>query len=184
MLSNNHSGQELLKLIRRSMRQGDVHTVFQTLNQSAFLQAEKLYLRYKLEYELLQNKKTEPEAWCLEQIRSFREILEWEEFQKSNENLFTELDKELLLRLVNSFELEKALELCEALGDHSILMQAQYKIFERLFHEGKIELEIWELIRHSTQYQLWEMAITPGSDSNYFLKVLRNIKNRFKDLFI
>lgn len=184
MLPNKYSGQELQHLIRRSMRQGDVHEVFLSLRKSTFPLAEKLSLRYKIECELLQHKITEPEVWGLEQIRSFKEILEWEEFQMNEETSSTELDKEQLLRLVNSFELEKALQVCESLGDNSILLQAQYKIFEKLFHEGEIELEIWELIRHSTQYQLWELANVRGSNSSLYLKVLRNIKGWFKGLFI
>ena len=52
----------------------------------------------------------------------------------------------------------------------------------KLFNEEKIEIEIWELIRYSTQYQLWELAKAEGSHSNFFFKVFRNIKNWLKGL--
>ncbi len=85
-------------------------------------------------------------------------------------------------RLVNSFELDKALQLCESLGDSSVLMQAQYNIFEKFFHEGKIEIEIWELIRYSTQYQLWVLANAKESNLKFLPKAIRNIKIWFKRL--
>jgi hypothetical protein len=176
MVLQNDFGQELLLNIRRSMRQGDIDAVYHTLIPSTFTHAEEICLQYKKDLERLQKGDIDVESWCLEQINNFDIILHWPEFQESQEASQEDLDKKLLVRLVNSFELDKALQLCESLGDSSIIMQAQHKIFEKFFREGKIEIEIWELIRHSTQYQLWELANAKSSHSNFFLKAIRNIK--------
>ncbi len=183
MLSQNNSGQELLLKIRRSMRQGDVDAVYHALSQSSLIHAEEICHRYNNDLERFQNGDIDAESWCLDQIRNFDEILLWPEFQQSQEASQDELDKKLLDRLVNSFELDKALQLCESLVDSSILMQAQYKIFEKLFHEGKIEVETWELIRYSTQYQLWELSQSKKTTFNFFLSSLEVIKKWFRDLF-
>lgn len=180
MLPQNHSGQELLLLIRRSMRMGDVDAVYHTLRRTSLPEAEKICFRYEMEVGRFENGEINSETWCLDQIRSFEEILKWPDFRQNEEPLEGELDKKLLLRLVNSFELDKALQLCESLGDRSILTQAQYKIFEKLFHEGKIELEIWELLRHSTQYQLWELGQSSETTLNFCVKSLITIKKWFQ----
>lgn len=158
------------------MRQGDVSALYETLSLSNFTDSEEMCLRYKKDLEGFHKEDIDAESWCLDQINNFDKILHLPEFQQSQESSQVVLDKKLLDRLVNSFELDKALQLCESRGDSSILIQAKYKLFEKLFHEGKIEVEIWELIRYSTQYQLWELTNAKESNINFFFNRLRNIK--------
>ncbi len=183
MLAQNNSGQELLLLIRRSMRQGDVENVYHVLSQTPFAHSEEICLRYKNDLKRFQYGVIDAETWCMDQIRNFDEIIHWPDFQENKKSRWDELDKILLLRLVNSFELEKALTHCEVFGDSSILMQARYKLFEKMYNEGQIELETWELIRQSTQHELWELSQSKETPTNFYLQSINAIKKWLRRLF-
>lgn len=183
MLSQKHSGQELLLLIRRSMREAELDAVYHTLSKLSLPQAEEILLRCKIELERFHSGEIDAETWCQHQMRSFDEILKWPEFQQSQETSQGVLDKKLLARFVNTFELDKALKLCEVLGDSSILLQARFNLFEKMYNQGIVEMETMELIRHSTQHQLWELSQTNAPSLNFILRSFQIISKWFRGLF-
>ena len=145
--------------IRQQMRLGNTDMVVQLLQESGIPEASIFSNRINAFQQQFESGRIEAEVWSQAQLQFYQSVLALPSMQDSRKQpesfAFNKLQLQLL---VDGHEIAKALTFCEAFGDASILMQAQYEIGRQQYEKGAIELASWELIQHKAKYLLWQLA--------------------------
>ena len=168
-------------VLRQMMRRGDTDGAIRLLHELGSPPAAALSQRLAEGAQQYRAKLIDGENWSRMQLQLYQAILDWmpisaEEAQSQP----AALDPLRLRRLVDNHEIGAALTVCEALGDASILMQARYEISSKLYAEGTIGLETWEISQHQTLYELWELAEEAESSAKSSTKVCKRVRRWWK----
>ncbi len=158
IMANEAGSVDGIKLqIRQQMRRGNTDVVIQLLHESAIPEAAMLSDRVNDFHQQYKSGSIAAEAWSQAQLQFYQFVLDSKSMQDTSSPPLPSSKLQLQL-LVDAHEIGKALSFCEAFGDASILMQAQYEIGRQQYEKDAIELASWELIQHKTIYLLWELA--------------------------
>ncbi len=158
MAADEGSKDRITFLIRQHMRLGNTNEVVQLLRECAWPEAETLANSFETARKQDLQDLTDAETWSRTQLQLYQAVLELEAMkQTKTPELPVSIHPQLQL-LIDRHEIDQALALCDAFGDHTILMQAQYKLAKKQYVDDVIELETWELVQHKIKYLLWELA--------------------------
>jgi len=145
--------------IRQQMRLGNTDLVVQLLLESGIPEADLFSNRLNDFLQQYESGGIEAEAWSQAQLQFYQSVLDLASMQDTDKPPVPfAFNKLQLLLFIDAHEIGKALTCCEAFGDATILMQAQYEIGGQQYEKGAIELASWELIQHKVKYLLWELA--------------------------
>ncbi|NUO01658.1 MAG: hypothetical protein HUU01_13710 [Saprospiraceae bacterium] len=145
--------------IRQQMRLGNTDIVVQLLHESGIPEAGLLSNRINTSHQQYESGGIEAEAWSQAQLQFYQAVLDLASMHDvSTLPLSLAPNKLQLQLLVDAHEIGNALTFCEAFGDVSILMQAQYEIGRQQYEAGALELASWKLIQHKVKYLLWELV--------------------------
>jgi hypothetical protein len=167
--------------LRQMMRRGDTDGAIYLLHKVGNSPAAALSQRLAEGAQQYRAMLIDGENWSRMQLQLYQAILDWmpiaaEEAQSQP----AALDYLRLRRLVDNHEIGAALAVCEALGDASILMQARYEINGKLYAEGTVGLETWEITQHQILYELWELAEEAESSAKASTKVCKRVRRWWK----
>jgi len=151
------SADRIKSQIRQQMRLGNTDRVVQLLRESGIPEADLFLSRVDDFQQQFESGRVEAETWRQAQLQFYQFVLDSKSMQATSSPPLPSSKLQLQL-LVDAHEIGKALSFCEAFGDASILMQAQYEIGRQQYEKGVIELASWELIQNKTIYLLWELA--------------------------
>lgn len=163
--------------LRQMMRRGDTEGTLRLLRQAEGSAWTALAQRLGDGAQHYRDGLIKGENWGQLQLQLYQALLDLMPEAKSPPAALAPLP---FRRLVDKHEIGAALTACEALGDASILMQARYEIYGKLYAEGAIGLETWEIIQHQTQYELWEWAEQAASSAKASKKVCKWVRRWWK----
>ncbi|MFM9947365.1 MAG: hypothetical protein ACKV1O_05450 [Saprospiraceae bacterium] len=166
--------------LRQQMRLGNTDMVVQLLLESGIPEADLFAKRINAFLQQYDSGKIEAEAWSQAQLQLYQSVLDLAYIQDTDKPPVSFAFNKLQLQLlVDAHEIGQALACCEAFGDSSIPMQAQYEIGRQQYEKGAIELASWELIQHKTKYLLWELAEQMPGEQAPGKSIWRRIKRWF-----
>jgi hypothetical protein len=147
------------KALRQMMRRGDTDGIIRLLREAGSPPAAALAEQLNTAAHHYHAGLIKGETWSSAQLQLYHDIMNIMPLSADEaEGQPAPLHQSHLRSLVDSHEIRDALALCEILGDATILMQAQYEIGRKLYAEGALGLETWEITQHQIKYELWRLA--------------------------